>query len=96
MVIKTSVERKSGRNLMRQAIDSGRDIDLLALLEAANNDGIIPVLPPIFDRQRARCIRKGWARSVVYGTEITAVGRDVLRDAMTETVDQQVVGSLGD
>lgn len=65
-------------NLMKQAIQ-GKDVDLLRLLEAYDRDGVIPVLAPIFDARRRRLIRKGWARSVVTGTEITLKGLEVLR-----------------
>lgn len=82
-----ALARSAGRarvilmNLMKQAIQSGKDIDLLRLLAAYDRDGVIPALAPIFDAQRKRCIRKGWARSVVTGTEITAKGLEVLRAA---------------
>lgn len=62
-------------NLMKQAIKSGKDVDLLALLVDYSERGICPTLAPIFDRQRMRCVRRGWARCVVTGTEITAAGR---------------------
>jgi energy-converting hydrogenase Eha subunit A len=66
-------------NLMKQAIESGTDLDLLRLLASYDADDVIPTLAPIFDVQRNRCIRKGWARSVVTGTEITAKGLEALR-----------------
>lgn len=64
--------------LYRSAIESGTSLSLLRLLAEFYEADITPTLPPIFDRQRMRCIRRGLARSVVTGTEITAAGRAAL------------------